>query len=49
MKYDFLKQIGKLTAEEADFIESWRNLTDEQKDKVLNQLQLKTDQFANDD
>lgn len=49
MNSDFLKQLGKLTDEEVEFINRWRNLTDEQKEKFLNLLQIKTDESEMDE
>lgn len=49
MNFDFWKQVGKLTDEEVEFINKWRTLTDEQKEKYLHILQLKTDKFENDE
>lgn len=47
MNFDFLKHLGKLTDEEVDFINKWRNLSDEQKEKYLNLLQKETDEPKN--
>ena len=49
MNSDFWKQIGKLTDEEVALINKWRILTDEQKEKYLNLLQIKTDKSEKDE
>ena len=49
MNSDFWKQIGKLTDEETAFINKWRTLTDEEKEKYLNLIRKETNEPENNE